>query len=146
MLPSLKEDPEGVVGLGTDGVLRSFDGPFTRNVIDAVALSPTQIKYYLDQSSWCQNVEDQYRGVDGRNVVGREALFNPPQDSIPPKYANEEELEEADREIERLNQEVEERVQREEQGEVEVDKCGCGRTIVPGGSGRKYDLSPREDK
>lgn len=44
---SLKLDAEGVVMLAHDGVMRSFDGTYERNVIDAVAFSPAQIKSFL---------------------------------------------------------------------------------------------------
>jgi hypothetical protein len=54
------------VMVGHDGVCRSFDGD--RNVVDAIGLSPRQIKELLDRTEWSQDIEDRFRDIDGRNV------------------------------------------------------------------------------
>ncbi len=43
---SLKRDPQGMFDLGSDGVMRSFDGPYKHNVIDAIGLSPCDTLFY----------------------------------------------------------------------------------------------------
>jgi hypothetical protein len=55
--------------LGHDDVYRSFDG--ARNVLDAVALSPTQIKQILDRMPWDQETEERFQGVDGRKALSQ---------------------------------------------------------------------------
>ncbi|KAG4432858.1 hypothetical protein IFR05_011658 [Cadophora sp. M221] len=89
---SLKSDPNGVSKLGHDGGILSFDGTDECNGIDTVGLSPVQIKGFLDHLPvpWSQETEDMYRGVDGRDVVGEEARFHPPDGLRPPKYTEED--------------------------------------------------------
>jgi hypothetical protein len=77
VLRSLKKPP-GVGttrGLCNDGVIRIMtwlptpdDMPTRIGVYDAQPLSPAMIKAYLDRKPWVQEVEDRFRGVDGRNV------------------------------------------------------------------------------
>ena len=62
--------------LGHDGVYRSFDG--ARNILDAVALSPTQIKKILDQMPWNQKTEERFRGVDGQKTLSLPYLLSFP--------------------------------------------------------------------
>ena len=78
IMTKMKKSPSGIFMLGDDGVMRSFTGPSTRDVLDAVPLSPAQIKQYLDMRPWTQEAEDRFRGVDGRKVVDHQALFHPP--------------------------------------------------------------------
>ena len=61
--------------LGSDGVWRVFqwlptpsDQPTGIKVYDAKPMSPELIKVYLDRRPWSQEVEDRFRGVDGRMV------------------------------------------------------------------------------
>ncbi|PVH76988.1 hypothetical protein DL98DRAFT_517571 [Cadophora sp. DSE1049] len=137
---SLKLDLEGVVMLGHDGVMRSFDGTYDCNVIDAFAFSPAQIKSFLDRFPvpWSQETEDKFRGVDGRNVVGEEALFHPADDLRPPKYTAEDKVR-VRKEVDEQNRELRERIEREEMEGVDVAaKYACGRVTSD------YDLSPKE--
>jgi hypothetical protein len=77
VLRSLKKPP-GVGttrGLCNDGVIRIMiwlptpdDVPTRIGVYDARPLSPEMIKAYLDRKPWVQEVEDRFRGVDGRDV------------------------------------------------------------------------------
>lgn len=64
----LKRDPsgKGCTMLGHDGVCRSFDGD--RNVVDAIGLSTRQIEELLDRTELSRQIENRFRGVDGRNV------------------------------------------------------------------------------
>ncbi|KAH9222371.1 hypothetical protein DL95DRAFT_381197 [Leptodontidium sp. 2 PMI_412] len=138
---SLKSDPMGVFQLGHDGVMRSFDGTYERNVIDAVGLSPAQIKSFLDHFPvpWSQETEDMYRGVDGRDVVGEEALFHPPDYLRPPKYTEEDKVR-LKREVDEKNQEIRERIEQEERDGVDVAaKYACGRVVS------NYDLGPKKE-
>jgi hypothetical protein len=107
-------------------------------VIDAIGLSPSQIKTFLDTSEpWSQEREAQLRGVDGRKVITHEALFTPPEDSKPQDYT-EEGLKRRAEEIERLNRELFEGIEREREMGVDVDaKYACG------GTRSDFDLSPR---
>ncbi len=75
--------------LPSDGVLRSFDGPYKHNVIEAIGLSPIQIKELLDIQPWSKEIEDRFRGVDGRKVKDIQALFEPPLDSKLTKHTEE---------------------------------------------------------
>ncbi|KAK0114001.1 hypothetical protein ONS95_014244 [Cadophora gregata] len=136
---SLKLDPEGVVMLGHDGVMRSFDGSYERNVVDAVAFSPAQIKNFLDRfpEPWSQETEDKFRGVDGRNVVGEEALFHPADDLRPPKYTEEDKVR-LSKEVEEKNRQLREKIEKEKSEGVDVAaKYACGRVT------NDYDLSPK---
>jgi len=71
MVPNrkLKLKRSGICYLGSDGVFRSFDS--NRDVVDAIALSPQQIKKILDQMPWDKETEEKFRGVDGRVVSFR---------------------------------------------------------------------------
>lgn len=85
----LKTEPDGRCfhSLSTDGVVRvwHFD---TWEVIDAVGLSPAQIKEWLERRPFDQAKEDKFRGVDGRGV-SKEAMFNPPHEVIPERPSQE---------------------------------------------------------
>lgn len=137
---SLKLDPEGVVMLGHDGVMRSFDGTYERNVVDAIGFSPAQIKSFLDRfpEPWTQETEDKFRGVDGRKVIGEEALYHPADDLRPPKYTEEDKIR-LSKEIDEENRKLRERIEKEEREGVDVAaKYACGRVT------NDYDLSPKE--
>ena len=131
---SLKRLPEGCFELGGDGVLRSFDGPYERNVIDAAGLSPYQIKQLLDTRPWSQEQEDKFRGVDGRKVVDYNALFHPPDEFRARKHTKES-LMKAREEIKEKNERLREEIKKKEQEGVNV---ACNRVVS------NYDLSPRE--
>src|SRR4051812_12568361 len=96
---SLKHDPMGhsFISLGADGVLRSWHSD-SFELIDAIRLSPAQIKLVLDRLPFNQATEDKFRGVDGRGVSD-EDMFNPPEE-IRPKRPSEETLQEHRRSFE----------------------------------------------
>ncbi len=50
----MKKDPVGIFYLGSDGIVHSFDGAYERNVVDAVGLSPSQIKQMVYRQEWSQ--------------------------------------------------------------------------------------------
>jgi len=113
--------------MGDDGVMRSFGRPPERLVLDAVGLSPEQIKAMLDTQPWSQEIENLYRGVNGRKVVDYEALYNPPDSYRPPMWTADEFVEKM-KEIARRNKELIERIEKEREGRVDVDeKYACSR-------------------
>jgi hypothetical protein len=135
----LKQVPEGCLKMGDDGVMRSFGGPPERIVIDAVGLSPAQIKHMLDLFPWSQEQEDLFRGVDGRKV-DYEALYNPPDSYRPPKWTAEE-LVVVRKEMEEKNKKLREQIEKERAEGVDVDaKYACTRKQAD------YDLSPKAEK
>ena len=83
IIQRLETEPNGRCfhALGADGVVRvwHFDA---WEVIDAVGLSPAQIKEWLDRRPFDPAVEDVFRGVDGRDVSS-EVMFHPPSDIVP---------------------------------------------------------------
>jgi len=131
---------EGCIKMDDDCVMRSFGGPPERVVLDAVGFSPAQIKAMLDMQPWSQEIEDLYRGVDGRKVVDHEALYNPP-DSYRTRMWTAEEFAEKKKEMARRNKELMERMQKEREEGVDVDaKYGCSRKQAD------YDSIPKRDK
>jgi len=84
ILSALKLDPEGIIRLGDDGVLRSFDSRLA--VVDYRNLDPAQIQAWLLQSSTADVVaanELVVSGVDGRTVSSIDDLLNPSPASKP---------------------------------------------------------------
>ena len=130
----------GLFDLGSDGVLRSFDGPYKHNVIDAVGLSTTQIKELLDSTEWAQEMEDKFRGVDGRRVTDPKALFKCPEVSKPKEHT-EDSLKLAQAEAEENNKKLMEQIamEKRDSGDIAM-KYACGRAVS------NYDLSPRVAK
>jgi len=127
----------GCFTLGSDGVMRSFDGSYDRNVIDAAGFSPAQIKQFLDMRPWSRETEDKFRGVDGRKVADHEALFNPPDKDRPPKLTEEEKAK-GQLEVDEHNRKLMERIAQEEKDGVNItEKYACGRVVSD------YDLSPK---
>jgi hypothetical protein len=122
----LKTEPSGRCfhSLGTDGVVRvwHFD---TWEVIDAVGLSPAQIKEWLERRPFDQAKEDQFRGVDGRGV-SKEDLFNPPQEIIPERPSQEF--------LHKHQQAVDEQKRNEFQRDPNALACNAKRSI--------YNLDP----
>jgi len=126
--------------LGSDGVLRSFSGPYKHDVIDAIGLSPRQIKELLDLKPWSQEIEDKFRGVDGRKVTDHEALFNPPEDSRKPDDMDET-LAAKKKWAEAKNRELREQMEQDRLAGVNVaEKYVCTRSVS------NHDLSPRDTK
>jgi hypothetical protein len=69
------EDGKCIDHVGKDGVYRVLhylptppDQVTEIEIYDAKPMSPEMIKAYLDMSPWRQEVEDRFRGVDGRTV------------------------------------------------------------------------------
>ena len=81
ILQSLPLDLLGVFCLGKDGVLRSLTA--SRDVLGAVPLSPRLIKADLDRQDYNEQVEVEFRGVDGTKTP-REHWFHPPPEMLPP--------------------------------------------------------------
>jgi hypothetical protein len=136
----LKHVPEGCLSMCVDGVMRSFGGPPERIVIDAVGLSPAQIKQRLDLFPWSQEKEDLFRGVDGRKVVDHEALYNPPDSYRPPKWTAEE-LVVVKKEIKEKNSKLREQMEKERAEGVDVDA-----KYFYTKKQADYDLSPKTEK
>ena len=84
ILGSMKKDERwGISGLGFDGVLRTFDKE--RNVVDAVGLSPAQIREYYEDIP----MNKRFLTADGRNI-SREKWFHPDAENVPRKPTKEE--------------------------------------------------------
>jgi hypothetical protein len=69
------EDGKCIDHVGKDGVYRVLrylptapEQTTEIEIYDAKPMSPEMIKAYLDMSPWRQEVEDRFRGVDGRAV------------------------------------------------------------------------------
>ncbi|CEN60247.1 hypothetical protein ASPCAL02688 [Aspergillus calidoustus] len=94
IMSSLKHDPagRGFTHLATDGVLRSFDGD--RKVVDYRRLSPAEIQIVLQiyPPQLREKVKDKFVGVDGRDVLDEESLWNPRKE-LAPLMAGEDERE-----------------------------------------------------
>lgn len=89
LIYAMKHDPtlQGMVCMGEDGVLRSFDAD--RNIVDAVPLRPELITAYFEPTP--PEELDKYevtKGVDGRDVP-EEQWFHPPKELIPAPLAEE---------------------------------------------------------
>ncbi|KAH7305618.1 hypothetical protein BKA65DRAFT_520631 [Rhexocercosporidium sp. MPI-PUGE-AT-0058] len=137
-MSSLKRDPMGMYDLGSDGVLRSFSGPYKHDVIDAIGLSPRQIKELVDLEPWTQEKEDKFRGVDGRKVTDRQQLFEPPLDSRKPDDTDES-LEKGRAWAEEKNRELREQIEKDEREGVDVaEKYTCTMAVS------NYDVRPRD--
>ncbi|KAF1828858.1 hypothetical protein BDW02DRAFT_613931 [Decorospora gaudefroyi] len=127
--------------LGSDGVWRVLhwlptppDRPTGVEVYDAKPMSPEMIKLYLDRLPWRQEVEDRFRGVDGR-LVPQEQWIHPPPGIIPPMGTKNERLEE-------MRKSREERMQLEQKVERgEISKKALGPAC--NGVQSDYDLRPR---
>ncbi|KAM0345692.1 hypothetical protein ACHAPU_006347 [Fusarium lateritium] len=83
ILKSMKQDGNGIIALGYDGVLRSFD--LERNVIDAVGLNPRQIREHYNGVP----MPDRFLTADGRDI-SRQDMFHPGAESIPKKFTAED--------------------------------------------------------
>jgi hypothetical protein len=73
--PSMRLDPEGVVHLGRDGVLRSLNADRTQ-VLDYRRLSPEELTQFA--APFDQATRDALVGVDGRNVTDVVGLWAVP--------------------------------------------------------------------
>jgi hypothetical protein len=82
LFASIRHASAGFTHLGTDGVLRSFDGD--RNVVDYRQLSPEEIQIALQvyPPHMRDQIKDKFAGVDGRNVKDEETLLHPGEDIL----------------------------------------------------------------
>ncbi|KAF4947585.1 hypothetical protein FGADI_10316 [Fusarium gaditjirri] len=85
IMRSMKRDPDGygMSALGFDGVLRTFDAE--RNILDAVGLSPTQIREYYEGLP----MPERFLTADGRNVSLKD-MFHPDPENVPKKVTEED--------------------------------------------------------
>ncbi|KAF5254017.1 hypothetical protein FANTH_1199 [Fusarium anthophilum] len=81
----MKRDPDGhgISALGYDGVLRTFDAE--RNVLDAVGLSPEQVREYYEGLP----IPERFLTADGRNLSVKDMFYPNPED-IPRKPTEED--------------------------------------------------------
>lgn len=70
-------DPDGVINIGRDGVLRSLNADHTV-VLDYRRLSPEEIKEIIAPAD--QATKDALIGVDGRDVTDEAQLWAVPAD------------------------------------------------------------------
>ncbi|KXJ89735.1 hypothetical protein Micbo1qcDRAFT_165077 [Microdochium bolleyi] len=80
----LKTSRDGILALGLDGVLRSFDGE--RNVIDARGLDPAQIREYVGPGN---KAPPRLLSADGRHISEWD-MYHPAADEIPNKPTEED--------------------------------------------------------
>ncbi|PGH04885.1 hypothetical protein AJ80_08434 [Polytolypa hystricis UAMH7299] len=79
----LRKDPEGILHLGGDGVLRSWSGDY-HTVIDYIRLRPKEIKHFYSgfarnhPEEFEKDTEESLAGIDGRTVTDAQ-VFNPPE-------------------------------------------------------------------
>lgn len=92
ILNDLPTSPSGILNLGMDGVLRSFDGE--DNVLGYRQLSPEEIARFHNilpkamREEW--RLDQKYEGVDGRQVTDLEQLLHPPPEAcMTPKRSRE---------------------------------------------------------
>lgn len=74
---------------------------------------------------WSQEIEDAYRGVDGRKVTDYNALFHP-EEKYRMKKHTEESLKKLQAWVDMKNQEMQEQYKKDEEAGVDVAaKCEC---------------------
>ncbi|KAL4742972.1 hypothetical protein BDV11DRAFT_166640 [Aspergillus similis] len=86
LLKSLPHDDQGILHVGSDGVVRTLTAD--RDVLSAVALPPRLLKALLDIFPYSRETEDKFRGVDG-TLVPREQWFHPDKSLLPPPLTAE---------------------------------------------------------
>ncbi|KAH0282038.1 hypothetical protein M436DRAFT_85294 [Aureobasidium namibiae CBS 147.97] len=84
--PPMRIDPDGVVHLGRDGVLRSLNADHTV-VLDYRRLSPEEIRDFASPAD--QATQNALIGVDGRNVNDVKQLWAVPDVIMLPKSSND---------------------------------------------------------
>lgn len=80
-MAAMETHDHGMVHLGDDGVLRSFDPNGT--VLEYVRLSTNQIQQMLDSHGRTDHYTEVFDGVDGREVTDLEQLTNPGKHLLP---------------------------------------------------------------
>lgn len=83
VIASIQQVSDGVVHLGDDGVLRSFDG--NMKVLDYVPFSPAQIQQAINRSTGktLEHLQEVYNGIDGQAVTDLNQLQNPGPELLP---------------------------------------------------------------
>ncbi|KKZ58445.1 hypothetical protein EMCG_00936 [[Emmonsia] crescens] len=85
VIPNLKSDLAGLVHLGDDGILRSFDG--SGNVIDFARLDQTQlqavINWYSGDKQDQAHLQGLWANIDSSRALNEEQIWNPPQHILP---------------------------------------------------------------
>lgn len=84
VMGNLKISRDGILALGLDGVLRSFDGK--RNDLDACGLSPAQIREYVEPG----NMAPPRLLSAGGRLVSVWDMYHPDADDIPKKPTEED--------------------------------------------------------
>lgn len=86
---ALPTDPEGLVHLGDDGVVRSWAANHT--VLGYLALSPSEIAVWISNPRYTQEKKDHFKqlfdGIDGRTVP-QEEIFSPREEIWPHAFSN----------------------------------------------------------
>ncbi|RSL57007.1 hypothetical protein CEP53_006612 [Fusarium sp. AF-6] len=133
----LPVDPLGVHCLGRDGVMRSVTA--NRQVLGAVPLEPRLIKAFLDILDYDEELEAEFRGVDGTKAP-QEHWFEPPRGILPPPLSKEQ-LEEARKFTEEngMNFDIVPGI------EAGVEVTGDGR-MCPVVVRSDHDILPRDEK
>ncbi|PGH33178.1 hypothetical protein GX50_04020 [[Emmonsia] crescens] len=84
IIPNLKSDLAGVLHLGDDGILRSFDG--SGNVIDFARLDQPQLQAVIDWYSGDKDKQNHLQGLWANidsSLVHEEQIWKPPQHILP---------------------------------------------------------------
>ncbi|GLA53921.1 hypothetical protein CBS147343_3391 [Aspergillus niger] len=84
IINNIPQSPNGVLYLGSDGVLRSIDA--ANRVVSYQQLSPQQISQYIQNLPQrdAARLQRVFQGVDGRDVTDLDQLLNPDSDQLPP--------------------------------------------------------------
>ncbi|PWY86700.1 hypothetical protein BO70DRAFT_394718 [Aspergillus heteromorphus CBS 117.55] len=89
IINTLPQDPNGIIQLGTDGVLRSLDSE--NQVMAYFPLDGQQISDFNTNffpASQQASLTQTYQGVDGRSVTDNNQIYNPSQDTLPVMQAS----------------------------------------------------------
>ncbi|EHA21065.1 hypothetical protein ASPNIDRAFT_137717, partial [Aspergillus niger ATCC 1015] len=84
IINNIPQSPNGVLYLGSDGVLRSVDA--ANRVVSYQQLSPQQISQYIQNLPQrdAARLQRVFQDVDGRDVTDLDQLLNPDSDQLPP--------------------------------------------------------------
>ncbi|GKZ70410.1 hypothetical protein AnigIFM50267_006054 [Aspergillus niger] len=84
IINNIPQSPNGVLYLGSDGVLRSVDA--ANRVVSYQQLSPQQISQYIQNLPQrdAARLQRVFQDADGRDVTDLDQLLNPDSDQLPP--------------------------------------------------------------
>ncbi|KAL7655908.1 hypothetical protein ACMYSQ_005042 [Aspergillus niger] len=84
IINNIPQSRNGVLYLGSDGVLRSVDA--ANRVVSYQQLSPQQISQYIQNLPQrdAARLQRVFQDVDGRDVTDLDQLLNPDSDQLPP--------------------------------------------------------------